>query len=247
MLLHAGICDSRMWEPQWDALCRDHRVLRLDLAGFGRSPLAPGRVCHAEDVLAAMDAHGIDSAVLIGASFGGAVALDLAVARPDRIDALVLLAPALGGREWSDELQVAWEAEESDIEAGDLDAAARGVVRFWVDGPGRPAGTAPQAVRELVAEMQQRAYELQLPVADHVEDAELAPDAHERLGELALPVLIVIGDADVADFQAIARDIAAQIPGAGLETIAGAAHLPSMERPEQVTELVRAFLGELRG
>jgi len=242
VLLHAGIADARMWDPQFDALARDHRVLRIDLAGYGRSPLEPGPLCHAEDVALAMDRHDMPSATLVGASFGGAVALDLALGRPERVDALVLAAAPLGDTDWSPELRAAWGREEEALEAGDLDTAVEDVVRFWVDGPGRPAGSAPADVRGLVAQMQRRAFELQLPLDGQVDETELVADPGARLGELDRPVLVIDGEHDVPDFRAVARRLAAELPDARALTIAGAAHLPSLEQPEAFEEALGAFL-----
>ena len=242
VLIHAGIADSRMWDPQWDLLARDHRVLRLDLGGFGRATLQPGPLCHAADVLATMDRADMPAATIVGASMGGAVAIDLAVAHPERVDALVLVGSALGGRTWSDDLRAAWDAEWEALEAGDVDGATARSVRLWVDGPSRPEGSAPADVRALVTQMQRAAYELQLPLDGQVDEAELAPDAHLRLHELTMPALVVDGEHDVPDFRAIARDLAQTLPDARAATIADAAHLPSLEQPEAFDELLLGFL-----
>jgi 3-oxoadipate enol-lactonase len=244
VLLHAGIADARMWDPQFHALARDHRVLRMDLAGYGRSPLEPGALCHADDVTLAMDRWDMPSATLVGASLGGAVALDLALGRPERVDALVLAAAPLAGTDWSPELRAAWDHEEQALEAGDLDAAVEGIVRFWVDGPGRPAGSAPADVRALVAQMQRRAFELQLPLDGQTDETELVEDPAARLGELDRPVLVIDGEHDVADFRAIARRLVAELSRAEAVTIAGAAHLPSLEQPEAFEDALGAFLAQ---
>jgi len=52
VLVHAGIADSRMWDPQWVTFPRSHRVVRYDMRGFGRSPLAPGRYAPPADLIA---------------------------------------------------------------------------------------------------------------------------------------------------------------------------------------------------
>jgi pimeloyl-ACP methyl ester carboxylesterase len=244
VLVHAGIADARMWDPQWELLARDHRVLRLDLGGFGRATLEPGPLCHAADVLATMDRADMPTATIVGASMGGAVSIDLAVAHPERVDALVLVGSALAGRTWSDDLRAAWDAEWEALEAGDLDGATTQAVRFWVDGPNRPEGSAPADVRALVTQMQRTAYELQLPLDGLVDETELAPDAHQRLAELTMPALVVDGAEDVADFRAIARDLVAALPDARAATIADAAHLPSLERPEEFDDVLLAFLLE---
>src|SRR5689334_10269513 len=71
LFIHSGIADSRMWEPQWSAFAPGFRVVRIDLRGFGKSgPRRAGATDH-DDVVGVMDRLGIDSAVLVGSSFGG--------------------------------------------------------------------------------------------------------------------------------------------------------------------------------
>src|SRR4051795_5044116 len=95
VLLHAGVADSRMWERQVGALSRDHTVVRCDLRGFGESPLSPGMAyCDAEDMLGLLDELEVHQFALVGASYGGQVALQVASAVPDRVERLVLLGPA---------------------------------------------------------------------------------------------------------------------------------------------------------
>jgi pimeloyl-ACP methyl ester carboxylesterase len=245
VLIHAGICDSRMWDPQWTTLVREHRVLRLDLRGYGRSTLEPGELCHGRDVLDAMDRHGLERAALVAASMGGAVALDIALAAPERVSALALLDPALDGYEsFSDDLLARWQAEEDALERGDIESAVEINVRLWVDGPGRPEGTAATDVRALVAQMQRRAFELQLAAGDDVADRMLAIGMADRLGEIGVPALVVCGEHDVDDFRDIATLVASSIPGARMETVPAAAHLPNMEQPELVEDLLVPFLLE---
>ena len=55
VLLHAGVCDSRMWDPQWDAVTAAHHAVRCDLRGYGRSPLPPGPYSHGRDLLALLE------------------------------------------------------------------------------------------------------------------------------------------------------------------------------------------------
>ena len=90
--------------------------------------------------------------------------------------------------------------------------------------------------------MQRTAYELQLPLDGQVDEAELAPDAHLRLHELTMPALVVDGAEDVPDFRAIARHLAETLPDARAATIADAAHLPSLERPEAFEDVLLEFL-----
>ncbi len=87
VLLHAGIADRRMWRAQVPALTRaGHRVLALDLPGCGESGVPDaGFLLHAP-VAETLAAHDVGRATLVGCSFGGRIALDLTLARPDLVD-----------------------------------------------------------------------------------------------------------------------------------------------------------------
>jgi 3-oxoadipate enol-lactonase len=233
--VHAGICDSGMWDPQWRSLAGPHRLLRLDMRGFGRSPLPPQPYSNARDVLAVMDAAGVARAALVGASLGGRVALEVAVAAPERVSALVLAGSGLTGHEWSQDVRDYWTVEDAAIERGDLDAAAECNVRFWIE-------PADAAVRAQVHAMQLRALELQVPVGDAAPDEPLVPDLDARLGEIAVPALVVVGALDHADIHAIAARLMDALPHAAHAEIPAAAHLPSLERPAAFDAVVAPFL-----
>jgi pimeloyl-ACP methyl ester carboxylesterase len=242
VLVHEGICDSRMWDREWQEWSPEFRLLRVDLRGFGNSPLGSGAFAQARDLIEAIEAHGIERAALVGVSLGGRVAIEVALARPELVSALVLVAPGLPGHEWSQEMRDAWAEEETAFEAGDLDAAVEASLRTWVDGPRRrPEDVDPQ-VRARVGEMQRRAYELAVGVED--EEELLVDDLLQRLGEIQVPTLVLVGEEDQPDMHAIAERLEREIPGARRATIADAAHVPSMERPREFDELVLPFLRE---
>jgi 3-oxoadipate enol-lactonase len=246
VLVHAGICDSRMWDPQWDAFPAVHRTVRYDLRGFGRSPLPPQPYSHGRDLVALLERLGIQQATLVGASLGGRVALEVAVTHPEVVDALILADAALPGFAWSDELRAFWAEEDAALERGDLDTAVEVNLQMWVDGPRRPAAAADPAERESVRRMQRRAFELQLPVWEDAEEELLVPDLARRLAAVRPPTLVVVGEEDVSDFQQIATQLAREIPSAQLAVIPNAAHLPSLERPAAFNELVLRFLARDR-
>jgi pimeloyl-ACP methyl ester carboxylesterase len=243
VLVHEGICDSRMWDREWQEWSPSFRLLRADLRGFGNSPLEPGPFAQARDLIEVLEAHGMERAALVGVSLGGRVALEVALARPELVSALVLVAPGLPGHEWSQEMRDAWAEEEAAFEAGDLDAAVEASLRTWVDGPRRrPEDVDPQ-MRARVAEMQRRAYELAVGVEEDEEEL-LVEDLAQKLAEVRAPTLVLVGEEDQPDMHAIAERLAREIPGARLERIEATAHVPSLERPREFDELVLPFLRE---
>ena len=228
ILVHAGIADSRMYRQQLETLAP---ARAFDLPGFGAEPLEADRVDYRQFV---RDRLPPEPVTLIGTSLGGRIALELALESPDRIAALALAGPGLDGHEWSDELDALWNEEEEALARGDLDAAAQVNVRIWL------ADDAEPEVAALVAEMQRNAFALQQ--GRELRMAELEPPASTRLADIRAPTLVVTGDEDVRDIHEIADKLAAEIPGAERAHIAGAGHLPSLERPDEFDGVVLAFV-----
>ena len=227
-----------MWEPQEAALgAAGFDVVAPDLRGFGQRPMGTEPFAHARDVEALLDGP----AAVVGASLGGRVALELAVLRPDLVDRLVLIAPGFPGWAWSDATRAGWSAEEEAFERGDLEAAAEASLRQWIDGPRRKPEDVDPTLRSSVREMILRSYELQSGDEPEEQDV-LEPPINERLGDVLCPTLVIVGDEDIADMQGIAAHLASSIAGARLETIAGASHLPSLERPDEVNAILVPFL-----
>ena len=241
VLVHEAVGDSRMWDPQWETFPRSHRTVRFDQRGYGRSPLEPGTMSHARDLIDLLDEIGLARASLVGGSLGGRVALEVAVAQPDRVEKLVLLNPGLPGHDWSQEVQAGWAEEEAELERGDLDAAVEVNLRMWFDGPHRSADEVDPELRARVGELQRRAFEVQLPVGDDVREELLVPDLADRLGEVQAPTLVVIGDDDAPDMHAIADRLAREIPDARRASMPGA-HVASLEHPDEFDRIVLEFL-----
>jgi 3-oxoadipate enol-lactonase len=235
LLLHAGVADRRMWDPLVPALSHTFRVIRPDLRGFGDSPQPGEEYADVDDLDTLLDSLGVDSAAVVGSSYGGRVAMELATAHPARVSSLVLLCSAYRGLEPSEDDAPALEAyggeEERLLEAGDIEGAVELTVDTWV---GPDAG--PE-MRELVATMQRRAYEVQLAA-----DEQDPPPSVRRFDvdttTLAVDTLVVSGGHDLGHFRAIANHLGQQIPGAELVELDWAGHLPSMERPDAVLALL---------
>jgi 3-oxoadipate enol-lactonase len=244
VFLHEAIADSGAWDPQWRSF-DGYRRIRFDLRGFGRTPVGTLPLTHARDVAELLDELDVSGAALVGCSLGGRIALELAIARPELVRALVLVDPGLPGLNGSAEVRAYGQAEDEAVARGDLDAATELNLRMWVDGPRRSAGDVEPRVREAVRGMQRRALELQAPLWEELDEDLLVDDILEHLAEIRAPTLVLVGEEDVADIQRLAVRLAAEIPGARSATIAGAAHVPNLERPADFDAIVLGFLAEV--
>jgi 3-oxoadipate enol-lactonase len=230
VFVHAGGVDGRMWHPL--AECLEGRRMHIpDLRGHGSTPLPPGEYSHAEDLLRMLDDLRIKRATIVGASFGGWVALQLATKAPDRVNGLALLASTNRDRDesaWSPEIVAFRAKEEALLEAGDIDGAVALGLRAWKPRPG---------VRDLVEEMSRDAFVLQQGV--EAEERQLPVD----LAAIKAPTLVVSGGKDpMPDFAQIADFLAGAIEGAERAEVKDAGHLIALERPDATAELLKPWL-----
>ena len=245
LLMHEGIADRTMWDPQWEGWRDRFTLIRYDHRGFGESPDPSGEYSVHGDALAVLDAAGFDRTAAIGASMGGQAALDLALEAPERVSALVVVVGTPSGWEPLPDLKAQFEEVEAAYDRGGLEEANEVELRMWVDGQRREPGEVDPAVREHVARMNyaalQREEERERRGIE-IEPTELDPFALDRLDEVTLPVLVVTGALDQPSVIAGAARIAAGVKGAEAVEIADTAHLPNLERPDDFDAAVLPFL-----
>nr|WP_221377489.1 alpha/beta hydrolase [Actinoplanes polyasparticus] len=230
LLLHSTVCDRRMWDPQMVALASAGlRAVRVDLPGYGDSPVPSAPYNPADLVIETLD--GIDEFAVVGSSGGGLVALEIAARWPQRVTALALLCTAGPEMNPSAQLRALWSEENALLEAGDVAAATELMVDTWV-GP-----LADDATRAHVRVMQRHAYEVQL-AAPEVEELEV-PYTVEAI---TAPTLLISGAHDLPDFRDIAEGLTARLPAATHLPLDWAGHLPNLEDPAALNDLLLPFL-----
>lgn len=250
LLLHGGALDKRSWHPQLTAFPA-HRVLAVDARGHGGSSDAEGPYRLADDVIALMDALGIERAVPVGVSMGGGTATDLALEHPGRVAAIVVSGTATSEPRFTDPWVLATFAEWKQAETGgDLEAWVEVLQRFTA-GPDRSREDVDPAVWELIGTMARDT------VMQHLR---LAPDGTplpphpptpvtrtwERLPEVTVPVLAVSGVHDSIDHREMGRALADSVGGPSRQVmIEGSAHYPNLENPRAFDTAVRELLSEL--
>ncbi|QBD83094.1 alpha/beta fold hydrolase [Ktedonosporobacter rubrisoli] len=242
LLLHAGVADSRMWDEQFPSFAQHYRALRYDLRGFGKSQYPAAPFANHADPAELLKHLGLAQAHIVAASWGGKIALDFALTHQEMVSSLILVAANIGGYEPPEDEVRFGEQEEQLIASGDLEGATELNLRMWVDGPLRKPEQVNPRVRQRVYDMQYQAFIN--PVPDGAELLNIDPPANQRLSEIQVPTLIINGDLDTPGMLARAQHLATHIPKAQHVTIAGTAHLPSMEKPEEFLQIVMNFLRE---
>jgi 3-oxoadipate enol-lactonase len=228
----------RMWDPQVPALAADHEVICVDLRGHGGSPALPGSWSMADlagDVIALLDARGIDRAHVVGLSLGGMMGLQLAVHHPERVRSLAVLCTSarLDPRQ-------GWLDRAAMVRAHGTTAVASTVVERWLT-PDYAAEHPDEAAdfRRMITETSAEGYASACEaIADH--------DLVSALPQITAPTLAIAGRDDPATPPEHLRAIADAVPGAEYVEVAPAAHVASWERAAEVNDALRAHLTAVR-
>jgi pimeloyl-ACP methyl ester carboxylesterase len=166
------------------------------------------------------------------------VALRVAALSPERVSSLILFSvSAVPEPDPSPELLAAWDAEEEALSAGDAERAVEAVVSAWV----RPEASGE--VRDRIATMQRRNYELHASEQEPEQAPDPLEDDPSLLGGVECPVLLAAGERDMVDFKNAVRELAAQMPRSTTALIANCGHLAPLEAPEEFRRLVLESLG----
>ncbi|MBV9735014.1 MAG: 3-oxoadipate enol-lactonase [Acidisphaera sp.] len=232
LLLHSLGTALHVWDGQVEALSRSFCVIRPDLRGHGLTGVTPGPYTIeglARDALAVLDALGIGTAHVAGLSIGGMIAQSLAAQAPGRVASLILCDTAMAIP--PPEL---WRERAATVRASGMAVLADAVMARWVT-PGFMQAPEAHGLRAMLLRTDPEGY---AGAAEAIAVADLSA----QTAALRVPTLILVGEQDEATPPASAEAMRRAIPGAVLEPIAGAAHIPTVERPDAVAEAMLRFL-----
>jgi 3-oxoadipate enol-lactonase len=234
VLSHALGLAMAMWEPQVATLASRFRVLRYDHRGHGASPVPPGPYRIEDlgrDLLALLDREQQERVSFAGLSLGGMVGMWLAANAPDRLDRLVLCCTAARMPHPED-----YAARAKRVRAEGLPPLADAVLARWFTSSfmaSQPQKVAP--IRGIFLNTNPQGYAATC-------EALAAMDLRAQLHRITAPTLVIAAAEDQATPLQQAQEITAAIRGARLVSIPGAAHLASLEKPDDVTTAMAAHL-----
>ena len=244
VFLHGFPASGHLWTDVIPLMPAGHRLVVVDLLGYGRSDPPNGRSltlrAHADRVVALLDALGIDRACIVGHDLGGGVAQSMAVDAPSRVSRLALVdSVAFSG----------WPTRDVRL-ARVLLRVARSFAPQWLlpilradlergyEDPTRAAHSIERFVRPFAGSEGRAAFMQHLQALDSRETRALAP----RLGEITAPTAVIWGAHDPFLPVKLGRKLAASIPGATFEAIAGARHFTPEDAPRPVADAIAALL-----
>jgi 3-oxoadipate enol-lactonase len=237
MFAHSLGSDQSIWAAQKSALAGRHTVLTYDLRGHGQTEASAGAYTFdllAADAVALLDALRIDTVSFVGISLGGMIGQALALKAPERLEKLVLADTASA---YPPEAQATWPERIRQIEANGLEPLVAPTLERWFTAPYRTAH--PEGVARIGALIRATPVAGYIGCCHAIAGLNFAP----RLGEIKTPTRVLVGDQDAGTPPALARVIAAAIPGARLAIIPGAAHLSCIEQADTFNRLLLEFLG----
>ncbi|MEV0196755.1 alpha/beta fold hydrolase [Nonomuraea sp. NPDC050691] len=234
LLMHGSASSTRSWDPMVPLLTGSHRVIRIDLLGHGRSAKPADRSYALPDqarrVGAALDRLGVEHAIVVGHSSGGAVATALTEQRPDLVTALAFI-------NTGPSLAAFIPQESAAIGPSQWPPTDEQIRQFASTGFSRPGYEIPRELLDEVRAMTHHTLTATMQATRHYMEQQALPD---RLTVLGKPLLVIFGEDDRRWRSSSASDYRA-VPGAKVELLPGLGHSPLLEDPPRTAAPLLAF------
>jgi 3-oxoadipate enol-lactonase len=235
VLLHDGLLHSVVWDAMWPGLCAKHHVMRYDRRGYGRSEPAKAPFSPEEDLSRLMQQAKVDRAAIVGSSSGAALAIDFALAHPEKVEALFLIGPVVHGMRSSDYFLQRGNAANAPLAKDDV----RGAAENWSKDAFQISGQHPQARQKIFDTLVSNPQNFKVPGQFEIRPS---PPTVTRLSEVQAPTLLIVGEADIADVHAFSGAIQAAVPVVRREVWKDDGHLIQLEKPTELPARLEAFV-----
>ncbi|HLB28443.1 MAG TPA: alpha/beta hydrolase [Dehalococcoidales bacterium] len=247
MLVHGmgGSIDSWRVLGYTQELSKDHRLILIDIRGFGASDKPRDSSAYefetrVSDLLAVLDDLKIDKAAYFGYSMGGKIGFRIPIYAPQRFSHLILGGmgyPITGKEEWEDPIG---KQRELDLQNA-IREAPDNPMEFVAAAQEKRTGTPiPPALRAITLANDARAFLVYIRKSRSI----ISPKAEEVLPKIKIPCLLFAGELD--PWFPIAKECAARIPGAKFVSFPGLDHPQTFGRNDLVLPIVRKFLAEVK-
>ncbi|MET0747475.1 MAG: 3-oxoadipate enol-lactonase [Rhizobium sp.] len=228
--------DFRIWRDVIVRLAGDFAIVLYDKRGHGLSDIGQTPYAiedHATDLAGLLDMLSVKDAYICGLSVGGLIAQSLYQRRPDLVRGLILCgtAPRIGTTE-------VWDERIAAVEAGGVASLADGILERWFT-PAfrRPENTAFAGYRNMLVRQPAEGY---AATCAALRDADFTAAA----AKIAAPTICIVGDQDGSTPPELVLALAKRIPDARYEIIRNAGHIPCVEQPEMLTEIIKMFIAD---
>jgi 3-oxoadipate enol-lactonase len=228
--------DFRIWLPFIDELTENWSILLYDKRGHGLSDVGSAPYSmedHARDLIGLVDHIGIKKAVFCGVSVGGLIVQMLYKLKPQLVEKLVLCdtAAKIGAAD-------GWNSRIATVNEKGIEAIADGVMKVWFTPDFQARRSADlRGYRNMLVRQSVEGYNATCVA---LRDADLTADAPK----IGVPTLVVVGDQDGSTPPELVKATADRIPGAQFQVIKGCGHLPCIEQPERLAQLLSGFVNE---
>lgn len=239
IFIHGNFNDHRIWDRQADHFRKHVQVIRYDLRGYGQSDTPTAAFSHVDDLKHLMEHLNLDKVILVGSSMGGGIAIDFALAYPERVRGLVLAAPSVTGQRYP--LSMLWKGFINFYQL--RFRGSRSAIEAFIHDPYWsyffPSTQNMEAREQVLQNIRNPNNFCRFPPHLAIPPRN---SSMKRLDELRIPALIIASDRDHPSNLKTADELARRIPQATSMIIKDCGHLPFVERAEEFNQAVLSFI-----
>ena len=250
VLIHGSFGDRRFWDPQFIALSKKYKVLRYDIRGYGKSalPNPDEPYSDADDLNALLDFLHLNKAHICGLSLGSFIAIDFALAYPNKCISLIPIGPRVAG-DGTDEYKTPNADSVRVVIAKTTDlvknkGAKEATDYLWTGNHPMGRCIVTPTTRDAMLKM---GYEYSWWRYIYPSKREyIFPMAIKKLNEIKVPTLVVTAEHDLGLCKEVAAILAKGIPNVKLVSIKNAGHIMNMDNPKQFNKAISEFIDKIK-